>query len=230
MSISITNYKEFTEKFLTRYLEHGFGTLTKREIDILIMHLILEYGDLEEASNHDLSIKLKISESKVKNLRYEAKLKNIKDQEQYVKEEFLKLLRKVKFETEKKKIILPIEDNYLKSAIQAKLKKLGSFADSSFNSELVKISEDAFVELLSSFYLDEERKDFEDRVKELIRNEDALTFNKLMKAFLEGAAKKAGGKVVDLGINYLSGGFSGILEHAVNLFSAPDFDISEYID
>jgi hypothetical protein len=127
----------------------------------MMMHLILEHSDLEKISNHELSIKFKISESKIRTLRYEAKLKHIKDQEIYIKEEFFKVLAKAQLEVEKKKIMFSVEDKYLKTGIQAKLKALGSFADSSFNTELVKISEDAFVELLASLSF------IKDNIKEL---------------------------------------------------------------
>jgi len=211
MSIDIKSPKAFVDTLLSRYLENGFGTLTKREIDILMMHLILEHSNLHQKSNHYLSILFKISETKISTLRYEAKLKHIEDQESHIKEEFFKLLEKAQFEVEKKKIIFSIEDKYLKSSIQAKLKELGSFADSSFNTELVKISEDAFIALLASFYTDKERKKFEEKIKKIIKKEDAISFQKIMKSFLEGAAAKAGEKVVDLGMAYFNGGTSEIL-------------------
>jgi hypothetical protein len=182
----------------------------------MMMHLILEHSDLEKISNHELSIKFKISESKISTLRYEAKLKHIKDQEIYVKEEFFKVLAKAQFEVDKKKIMFSIEDKYLKTGIQAKLKALGSFADSSFNTELVKISEDAFVELLASFYTEKERKDFENKIKKLVKTEDTISFQKIMKSFLEGAAKKAGGKVVDIGVSYFGGDMTDILSSTVD--------------
>jgi len=205
MSIAIKNHKIFVDKLLSRYLEHGFGTLTKREIDILMMHLIIEHSDLHETSNHELSIMFKITESKIKNLRYEAKLKHVEDQESYVKDEFLKLLQKSKFEVDKKRIIFSVEDTYLKSAIQGKLKQFGSFADNSFNSELVKISEDSFIELLESFYSQKERKAFEKKAQKLLKEEDAISFKSITKKFLDGVAESAGGKVVDIGVGYFGG-------------------------
>ncbi len=56
MSIAIKTHKAFVDTLLSRYLEYGFGTLTKRELDILMMHLILEHSDLQKISNHELSI------------------------------------------------------------------------------------------------------------------------------------------------------------------------------
>ncbi len=222
MSIAIKNHKNFVDKLLDRYLEHGFGTLTKKEIDILILHLLIEHSDLHETSNHELSILLKIPESRVKNLRYEAKLKHIKDQENYVKEKFLKLLQKAKFEVDKKRIIFSVEDTYLKSAIQSKLKQFGSFADNSFNAELVKISEDSFIELLESFYTKKERQDFEKNAKKILKKDDAINFKSITKKFLEGVAESAGGKVVDIGVGYFGGykltDYSEFLNKILNYF------------
>ncbi len=215
MSIAIKTHKAFVDTLLSRYLEYGFGTLTKREIDILMMHLVLEHSDLQKTSNHELSIKFKISESKISTLRYEAKLKYVQNQESYVKEEFFKVLGKAQFEVDKKRIIFSVEDKYLKTSIQAKLKEQGSFADSSFNTELVKISEDAFVSLLASFYTEKERKNFENKVKKLIKTEDAISFQKIIRSFLAGASQKAGEKVIDIGSSYFSGGLSDILDSKI---------------
>ena len=67
--------QDFVHEFLDDYLADGFGAKTKREIDILVMHLLLTYAGLGEKSNQDLSILLQALVTRIKFLRYEARLK-----------------------------------------------------------------------------------------------------------------------------------------------------------
>ena len=83
--VSIDNYEEFTKTVIAEYLENGMGAMPKSEFDILMMHLLLTHGELEIKSNHELSILLQTTESRIKRWRYEARLKYPPD-EDYVKE------------------------------------------------------------------------------------------------------------------------------------------------
>ena len=78
---SIKDTKGFVKDFLGEYLSDGLGAKNKREIDILVMNLLMKYGDLAAKSNQELSILLQATESKVKSLRYEARLKYPPDAE-----------------------------------------------------------------------------------------------------------------------------------------------------
>ncbi len=148
---TIEKAKEFVKDFLDEYLSNGIGAKTKREIDILIMNLLMNYGGLGDKSNQELSILLQAPISKIKSLRYEARLKYPPDPD-YVKREFLYILTKSQVDFEKGKIIFAIEDEFLRHAIQGQLKAKGMFADSSFNTELVKIDESALESVISEFY------------------------------------------------------------------------------
>ena len=59
--------------FLEDYVNHRFGSMNKNDFEVLIFNAILN-SDLEETSNYKLSRILKIPESKVKRLKYEADL------------------------------------------------------------------------------------------------------------------------------------------------------------
>ena len=67
--------KLFGKQFTERYLAHGFGSMTKSEIDTLVFHLLSESNKIKNKSNYEISNILKITESKVKSLRLNASLK-----------------------------------------------------------------------------------------------------------------------------------------------------------
>ena len=156
---SIKDTKGFTNDFLEEYLSDGLGAKNKREIDILVTNLLMKYGDLAAKSNQELSILLHATESRVKSLRYEARLKYPPDAD-YVKREFLYILTKSQFDFEKGKIVFVIEDAFLRHAIQGHLKSKGMFADSSFNNELVKIDKSSLESVIRELYGREIADDF----------------------------------------------------------------------
>lgn len=213
--MEINNKDEFLDTFLSHYLNRGFGSLSKNEIDVLLMHLILENSDLKNKSNYDVSIKLKITEARVKSLKHKSKLLFIEDPDVFVKREFLRLLGNAKLQGEQRqgesgKVLMVIEGSYLKQGIQGKLKELGHFADNSFNSEIVKISQESFIALLESFYKQLEIESFVQEVNDVIPDENRIEFKPLFKKFLDAVATKSGEKIVELGTTYLTGGLSDI--------------------
>ena len=148
---SIKKPKEFVKEFLGEYLSDGIGAKTKREIDILVMNLLMNYAGLADKSNQELSILLQAPESKIKSLRYEARLKYPPDAD-YVKREFLYILLRSQSDFARGKIIFAIEDEFLRHAIQGQLKSKGMFADSSFNTEIVRIDRNSLETVIGELY------------------------------------------------------------------------------
>ena len=163
---AIKKSKEFVQEFLDGYLEDGIGAKSKKEIDILVMNLLMKYAGLADKGNQELSISLQSPISRIKSLRYEARLKYPPDPD-YIKREFLYILTKSKVDFEKGKIIFAMEDEFLRQAIQGQLKAKGMFADSSFNTELVKIDETSLESVISELYGKEIADDFRDGYDEM---------------------------------------------------------------
>ena len=192
---SIKKPKEFVKEFLSEYLSDGISAKTKREIDILVMNLLMNYAGLADKSNQELSILLQAPESKIKSLRYEARLKYPPDAD-YVKREFLYILTKSQFDFEKGMIIFAIEDEFLRHAIQGQLKAKGMFADSSFNTELVKISRSSLEAVIEELYGKQIANDFRegfDGMESQLEGEDvnvAKIFSDTIIAFAVETAKK----------------------------------------
>ena len=150
-TIPIKDARGFVNVFLKEYLSNGIGAKNKREVDILVLHLLMSYGGLATKSNQELSILLQAPESRIKGLRYEARLKYPPDPE-YVKREFLYTLTKSQFDIDRGIITFVIEDNFLRHAIQGQLKARGLYADNSFNMELVKISRKSLESVIEELY------------------------------------------------------------------------------
>ncbi len=141
--VEISNSERFLDEFLEHYLGLSFGSLSKREIDILLMHLLIKYGDLERRSNYELSILFRVTERRVRSLRHEAKLRYVSNVDTYVRTEFGRLLEQTQLVAEQEKILFVVEDAFLRDGIQARLKAMGNFADYSFNREILRVTYEA---------------------------------------------------------------------------------------
>ena len=87
--MDIKQKEEFTNEFIDRYFQRGFGSMNKNDFEVLIFDLLRRFGDLKGKSAHSVSLTLQIPESKVKNLAYEADLKYANRDERYVKLAYL---------------------------------------------------------------------------------------------------------------------------------------------
>lgn len=92
------NRESFLGEFLSFYIETpGLGAMPKSDLNALLVFLLDKYGD-KRYSNFDLSRMLKISESKVRNLRILALSRFDLRTERDFSNELLELLTKAKYE------------------------------------------------------------------------------------------------------------------------------------
>jgi hypothetical protein len=124
-------------------------------------------------------------ESKIKSLRYEARLKYPPDAD-YIKREFLYNLKNAQFDFEKEKIVFAMEDEFLRRAIQGRLKAKGMFADSSFNSEIIRIDRDSLEAVIRELYGEKTGDDFHNGFREM---EDQADEDEVRASFKEGLVK-----------------------------------------
>lgn len=212
MKYKIEKQQEFIEEFLSAYMDRGFGSLSKREIDVLLVHLLMKYSNLSSKNNHELSLDFLLSPTKIKNLCYEAKLKYL-SKDNYFKEQFFKLLRKVKLKQLQNNtwVMFSVEDELLKQYIQAKVKESGSFTDSSFNSEIIKIELNDFIGLLDGLLDESEKIDVKELLAPIVEN-DVNEFKELAFEFFKGLASGAGGEIGKVAVTMATGGVSGLFD------------------
>lgn len=175
--------------FLTTYLKKGFGSMTKNDLEVWVFNELLKDPEKTNYSDYDFSIELRIPQTKVKRLRYEAGLVyNTKNAEEYNKE-FLLLLRKAKVKSTNAELIqFSMEDKGLYLYIDSILKKGGRFSDRSHNNEIMQISRNDLVYLLENCLIPkEEQEDIIKKCKE-ITNQDN-TFSEIMKKLVEKFVK-----------------------------------------
>ncbi|GLX76981.1 hypothetical protein tinsulaeT_03210 [Thalassotalea insulae] len=214
MMLTDEQYQQFGQQFVERFLAHGFGAMTKAEIEILVFHLLSASAELKGKSNYHLANQLKITESKVKSLRLNAALKykpaNHKAVLATIVTRITEEMAKPEFDGGQVTITVenPVEQRELEHAI----KSVGRNIEYGFNRELLKISPMALFELVVA-NLEHPEREFKRIIQATIGEKnkqqaiinDSLTFrqqlNKLggevsEKASLIGLLSAAGGALL----------------------------------
>ena len=186
--------KELLQDVIDKYLKRGFGSMNKNDFEVFIFSKLLD-GSLDKSldyslkSNYEISLALKIPESKVKRLSYEAKLKYSNNIENDCQSAFLESIKKIKLQKERKNdnvnISFVVESISVRKYIEYKLKENGKFADFHFKSEVISINIDDFTELVevcagSHFKNDITKKIRNDnlpQIKDVVKDLIMETFN-----------------------------------------------------
>lgn len=138
--------------FFDVYLDKGFGEMNKTEIETLFYHVLKKNGLLSGKCFED-SFVLKITEAKARKLIYESQVKySNRDKNElllYLRKSVGECLTRAYFSNNNKTIKFAIEDKYLRIALNAYLREHDYFADTSFNTDIVSIDENAFVKVVT---------------------------------------------------------------------------------
>lgn len=173
---------------ISKYIDRGFGSMTKNDFEVWIFGTLLQMPQYKGKSNYELSLLLRIPETKVKRLRYESALKNVKPNTNY-KDEVYKLLNEVQLRINDRKIVFQVEDVMIKSYISSILKQNGRMLDSSFNPELIVLHLDDFQYLAKEVYPNGDVENVLKNAKELLKDtaKKEITWHDVMGWVVEGA-------------------------------------------
>lgn len=157
------NEWEKVDEFIKRCFER-FGSMNKNDYEVELMYLLLNNCG-EDCSDHALSTRLKIPISKVKRLRYEADLQHPMNPD-YYKKEFYNIINTTSFKTDNNgNLMFSVRNKALREYLKDCIEKAGSFFDSSFVSDIIKLTPIDLILLIADF---ENKEDLVKRIKESI--------------------------------------------------------------
>lgn len=187
--VELNNKSVFADKFISKLLDNGFDFLKEKELKVYILYLLLEDGQFVnehgEIDFHEISLALKISETKVRNLIYEVELK-YKNNINFI-EKIIELIEKKKFEIDGDKIKFAVHNPLLKQYFEYEIRKLGAISDGSFAKYIVTISKSTFEKLLLKLYgnsdnIKETLGYFPEEKREELKNKESF-FREFVKEF-----------------------------------------------
>ena len=137
------------ERILKAYSNPSFGSISKRDTDIMLFMALQDLGILDTPpSIYDVIQLLHVTRSRARNLIYECSLR--RQEEQNLDQDLRELIVKPIFLRDGDKVCIEVDNPLLIDYIRQRLKGLKHITDSSFNNELVKMTPEAF----SALYTD----------------------------------------------------------------------------
>jgi hypothetical protein len=208
----------FAREFLDAYFEHGFTTMGKREIDLLVLRLIIEHSEgwswEDPPTAFELSQKLRAKRSRIRSMMDELSFRHLADEDR-ARIRLRKVIEDRIREDgdqvfEESRVRIQIEDGFLREFAKDLVQKDYGIVDSSFNSSIIVLSGDKFLALVFEVLPESAREKVE---KELERHKEELSATKqrgLFRMFIEQAVKGAGAEggkqAVRFGVAALTGG------------------------
>lgn len=190
--------KESLNLILTTYLSPAFGTLTKREADLLIFTVLERIGYIEaDPTLYSLVQKLRVTRAKARSLLYERELRRMGERD--LDEKVRQALRRPLIQKQGELFVLEIDNPLVIDHLRARVQMLGHASDSSFSPSLVKLSDDAIIALLDSI-LDDKHKDHvrKEFVKAGLPDQSFQGMMKeVFKALATKVAAEAGSRIVE---------------------------------
>lgn len=214
--------KKAFEALVSNYLTPAFGSISKRDFDILLFMKFQELGIIEKNPEvYELVSDLRVTRAKARNLLYEAKLRASTEQD--LDDELKELLQRPLFFKENERIGIEIENPYLIDHVRYKLKKQNHITDSSFSPELVKLTKEGYICLFENYLSEVEKAEISQALVRIGITEDT-SFSGIMKAILKKIGTKvaddAGGEIANKVGEYLTPIISGSIDNAVNALSS----------
>lgn len=210
--------ESFANAFLEAYLRDGFANMPKREIDLLVLRLLLEHTDdwsLDEPPNaFTLCQTLRAKRGRLRSMLDELSFRAAGDEERS-KQRLRQLLMAAEKDYDQNKVRVQIEDGYLRDYAKNLIQSDYGIVDTSFDRSIVSLSGSRFLMLVTELMTEEEKAVLE-RELEGHRAEIGAGGQRegLIRAFLrscvEGAGKEVGSQAIRLGVAALTGGLSEI--------------------
>ena len=227
------DHTAFSREFLHAYLNEGFTSLPKREIDLLILRLLLthvnDWSETAPPPAFALAKVLKAKRGRIRSMLDELSFRNAGDQES-TNRRLHEILSKGEQDIEKNKVRIQIEDAYLREYAKSIVQADFGIVDSSFDRSIISLSGDKFLMLVTEVMVAKERRIFEEKLekhkKDLKGKEKEGLLNTFLQEFVKSAGTEAGKKAISLGAATLTGGLSEI-PGLIDSFFVDDVDTPE---
>lgn len=190
-------------EILDRYLDPAFGSLTKKEADLLMIDALEDINFISyDPTLYEIETKLRITRFKARSLIYENELRDPHDLDRRVKAALINPI----LQKDGEFFYLEVENPLVQDHLRAKLHELNFTADGSFSPSLIKLSLKAFAALISHYMDKSEREEVR---KELVAaGAPDTSVQGVLKAVLKALALKyaqeEGSAIVEKVSEYIS--------------------------
>ena len=210
---------EFANEFLKRYTAVGFGALSKREVDLMLLQLLQDHlPGFKSKNDFDAAIMLKTTKRKIRGLRDEISFRE-GHQDDNLNFRLKELLVKAEIIADNHSMVMvQIDDAVLRGHAEKIVRSEFGIVDSSFNSSIMKLSGEKFLLLAYSVLDDADRIEAEKTIAKLnVSNgsnpdKKKSAFVQFKDGFIFGAGSRSGQLCVSGALTLLTNGASLIFD------------------
>ena len=206
--------KNLMAEFLSKYGNPSFGSMSKRDIDILVFDILQRLHLIDETpSIYDVMRKLNITRSKARNLIYES---SIRKEDQNLDDKLREKIAKPIFAKNGEKISIEVDNPLLIDHLRNKLRELQHITDGSFHAEIVSMTWQAFVDLYAELLPDNDANEIYQKFVALgvAPEKGAKPFIKAaLKCVAHAALGKAGEELVGAAQGIIGDWIQGVKEN-----------------
>ena len=142
-------------KFLESYHNPAFGTLPKREIDLLVFELMRDLKLIEaEATAYSLMTDLRVTRTKAMQLLFDYDVRKRGGDKDGLDEEVKKIIRSSHLIQDGNYVVLEIENPLVHAHLKSLVQRAKHISDSSFSPSIVRLTPEALEDVLALLWKD----------------------------------------------------------------------------
>ena len=209
----------FAEEFLDKYTAVGFGALSKREVDLLLIHLLQKHlHGFRSKSDFDAALSLRTTKRKIRGLRDEVSFRETNGEELLNAHLRNELRRAEVLPSDHGMVKIQLDDAVLRGYAEKIVRTEFGIVDSSFNSAILQLSGEKYLLLCLTVLTPEEREQAQQALQAFGQDQQgpgapqSSLFNQFKDAFVLGVGQQVGKLCVSGAMALVTGGASLILE------------------
>lgn len=137
------------ESFIQDFMTPAFGSLPKREIELRVFDLMRNLAVLEtEATIYSLMTDLKITRAKASQLLFDLEIRHHGSDRERLDGLLKEAMINTKFAKDGEYFVMEVENPLTSAHLRQRIRDIGHFSDTSFNSALVRAPLEAVTDLM----------------------------------------------------------------------------------
>lgn len=194
--------------FLSDFMTPAFGSLPKREIELRVFDLMRSLGILKsESTIYGLMTDLMVTRAKASQLIFDLEIRRHGSDRAILDELVKQALIGTKFAKDGDYFVMEIENPLTLAHMRQKIREIGHFSDTSFNSALVRAPVDTVTDLMLDIIPENQHQAIKGALV------DAGAPDGSVKAVVKGALKTLGRKVIGEAADQIA---EGIVDNSAN--------------
>lgn len=211
-NVSEDKLKSEIESFLSDFMAPAFGSLPKREIELRVFELMCSLGVLKsEATIYSLMTDLMVTRTKASQLLFDLEIRRHGSDRARLDELVKKALINTKFAKDGDYFVMEIENPLTLAHMRQRVREIGHFSDTSFNSALVRAPLDTVTDLILDIIPDDQHQEVKNALV------DAGAPDSSAKGVIRGALKTLGRKVIGEAADQVA---EGIVDNSASFIEA----------